>query len=170
MVRLWREFRTAGLPAPLLHAGMRPHLTLAICDQAPEGLEHFASEWDALPVALGSVGTFAGDEGVVFLAPVVTLDMRALHDALYARMQGLSDACDRRYLPHCLVWHCTQSILLTEEELAATIAICRRAALPITGHIASIGLHETTLDPTRERYEQFVKTTYPAVFNFRSRS
>ncbi|MEM8885494.1 MAG: 2'-5' RNA ligase family protein, partial [Planctomycetota bacterium] len=80
------EIDAAGLPSPLIGWGTRPHLSLLLGGAARDGLEEAVAAFGAEPlsVTLDGVGTFPGDKGIVYLAPVVTRALLDIHDAAHA--------------------------------------------------------------------------------------
>jgi 2'-5' RNA ligase len=127
--------------------GSRPHLALAVFEEGDlEGLlavlKDLAAASKPFEVRLESFGSFAGQEGVLFLAPVVTRDLLAAHQACQARIQGLVKGSWAYYNVDRLVFHCTANMGLDPEGLGRALAAARTAALPIIGQVASIGLVE----------------------------
>ena len=71
-----------------LPAAARPHVSLAVFDRVDvermsAALREFARDCPALRLCLASIGRFPTDEGVVFLAPVVTSELLELHAKLH---------------------------------------------------------------------------------------
>lgn len=163
-----RRLRDAGLPSPLLHWGMRPHVSLLLGTDmhadGPDALATFASEFAALPVALGVLATFPGPQGTVMLLPVVTRDLLELHAEVHARLGSYFGESDPHYAPDSWVPHCTQSIFLDAAELDATLRQLRNAPLPLSGQLTSIGIHASTIDPSCNGLGRVGATDYPAVF------
>ena len=137
---LWERLAAAGIPAPLKDMGVAPHITLAAYEELdPEAVQDafrsFACEETPEPVTLTSVGTFPGDEGVVYLAPVVTRGLLALHAGFHERFADHVEAAYPHYLPGAWVPHVTLGLHLTPPQLAEAIALARTADLPITGRL-----------------------------------
>ena len=69
-------------------AAARPHVSLAVFDRVnvervSASLGEFARGCSAMRLQLASIGRFPGDEGVVFLAPIVTRELLELHAVLH---------------------------------------------------------------------------------------
>ncbi|MHC4955575.1 MAG: 2'-5' RNA ligase family protein [Planctomycetota bacterium] len=151
----------AKLPAPLLEWGMRPHITLGLFEQPGDGLraavEELGASTPAWPARLDAVGTFAGDEGVVFFFPAVTQTLLEVHARFHATCGPHFAGSRSHYAPGGWMPHCTQSIRLTPEQLAQTVRVCRDAPLPLDGRFERLGYHVTEIDPSVPT----VETRYP---------
>ena len=129
----------------MIDKGTRPHVSLVIGQDADVGaltaaLRRFAAERAPLPARLESVGAFGGEEGVTFLAPVVTPALLELH----ARAQAIFRPLMRGDWPHYRVgrWvpHCTLGCLLAADAIGPALARAR-AHLPLpTGRLEAVGL------------------------------
>ena len=89
----------------------------------------------ATPFLLSSAGTFPGDEGAAFLAPVVKAALLELHRRWHAAFPGSNGY----YLPGRWVPHCTVGVLLERPALGEALEIARRA-LPIRGRFSELAL------------------------------
>ena len=87
------------------------------------------------PFVLTSAGTFPGDEGVAFLAPVADELLLRLHRDWHA----LAPGGIAYYAPGPWVPHCTVGLRLADVAPAVAAA---RALLPIRGRYESIALVE----------------------------
>ena len=90
--------------------GVAPHLTLAIASGFDEpslgaGLRAFAAAHPPLTFTFGSVESFPG--GVLYLAPIMTPALQAMHRDFHARLRPLPSARNSHYytpgqwVPHC---------------------------------------------------------------------
>jgi len=144
---VWHSLQAAGLDSTMIDVGARPHLSLVVLDQAEtESLCTLVQEFAASAVGLSSefagVGTFPGEEGVVFLAPVVRRELLILHRDFHRRLEPLGMKSHEYYRPERWVPHCTVGMGLSGDSLAAAMGICRGSAAfgPFT--IAQVGLIE----------------------------
>ncbi len=144
---VWREVRKRTGSSLLFDVESRPHVTLAVhgerdAPQLDRAVRAFAAP--VTPFVLGSAGTFPGDEGVAFLAPVVTDEILELHRRWHAASPGSHEL----YRPGQWVPHCTVGILLEGPALSEALEVARRA-LPISGRFAEVTLirFERTLQP-----------------------
>ena len=144
---VWRAIRDRTGSSVLFDLASRPHVTLAVHDErdAPQ-LDRAVRAFTAHPVPfeLASAGTFPGDEGVAFLAPVVTDEILELHSRWHAASPGSHEL----YRPGGWVPHCTVGILLEGPARSEALEVARRA-LPISGRFQEVTLirFERTLQP-----------------------
>jgi 2'-5' RNA ligase len=144
--------RAATGSSVLFDLRARPHVSLAVYPEGVRGAasaEAFAGKSleravaglraAPLPFTLASAGTFPGDEGVVFLAPVVDDALLRLHREWHALAPGGLPY----YAPGAWVPHCTVGFRLPDVAPALAAA---RALLPIRGRYSSIALVEFERD------------------------
>jgi len=137
---VWQAVTRATGSAFLSGTGMGPHVTLAIYGDAEEdALRAALAAFDGTETefALASAGTFPGDEGVVFLAPVVDEPLLRLHRAWH----DLAPGSETLYAPGSWVPHLTVGYALPAEALAPALAAAR-ASLPLRGRFESLVLVE----------------------------
>lgn len=136
-----------GKPS-LSELGARPHVSLAVYNDGldaadfPEQLREFAQSVAPFEFKLSSVGTFPSREGVVFLAPVVTRQLLAVHARFHKVFSRNDELGMAYYLPGNWVPHCTVAINLSAAEAREAVAYCRESFQPITGRFQQIGLVE----------------------------
>ena len=145
---IWEGLGAALGKPSLSELGARPHVSLAVFDDGldtngfPERLLEFARSIDPFDFTLSSLGTFPGQEGVVFLAPVATRRLLAVHARFHEVFSKHDNAGMGYYLPGNWVPHCTVAIDLSSAEVTAALAYCREAFQPISGRFQEIGLVE----------------------------
>ncbi|MDA1194608.1 MAG: 2'-5' RNA ligase family protein [Planctomycetota bacterium] len=144
---LWRELADARLSVPLLDLELPPHLTLASYDtievgEARPAFTSFAAEETPEPVALSTIGTFPGDAGVLYLAPVPTRGLLELHAGFHERFSALDQPVGAHYFPGTWVPHVTLAMGLSDADLARAIALVRQSQLPIEGQLDRLELVE----------------------------
>ena len=145
--RIWSGLRDAGLDATMIDLGARPHVTLAVYDapllgDAEAEIAAFCEQEVPVTVTLSSVGSFPGDEGVVFLAPVVTRELLDLHARWHEHFTRWREAVWPYYLPGAWVPHCTMGFHVAPRLLPAAIEFVRTANLPIRGTLARASVLE----------------------------
>ena len=146
--RTWDGLGAALGKPSLSELGARPHVSLAVYDDSletngfPERLLDFARSVAPFEFKLSSVGTFPGSEGVVFLAPVVTLRLLEVHARFHEVFSKHDHAGMGYYLPGNWVPHCTVAIDLPAAEVREAVGYCREAFRPISGRFQEIGLVE----------------------------
>ena len=134
---VWEAVANATDSSFLLDIGARPHVSLAVYEEADlaSTLEAFGAR--SLPVQLASAGAFPGKEGAVFLAPVVTPDLLDLHRRWHEEAPGSAPL----YAPGAWVPHATVGILLPDDAVKEALAVAR-AGLPLQGCFESAVLIE----------------------------
>lgn len=130
--RLWRGLATVGISDVLEKSGGRPHISLAVFGDVEVGrlqevVEGFAQELPPLRVNLASVGTFPTPEGVVFLAPVVSRALLALHESFSERLAVHKLVAQPYYRAGRWVPHCTVGQSLASGQITAAVEFCRYA-------------------------------------------
>jgi 2'-5' RNA ligase len=125
----------------------RPHITLAVCDDADEKamcqvVRELAQQTAAMPVILSSLGMFPSTESVLFLAPVVEPELLEVHRRADARLSEFTKTPWRFYKPGRWVPHCTLALKLPLEGVQRAIEILAESSFPITGELVEIGVSE----------------------------
>ena len=145
--QIWRELAEAGISSAIDAGGGRPHVTLAVCERldrqgfAPV-LARFAATTAAPRLSFANFGVFPTEPAVVFMAPVVTTDLLALHARLHRRFQEFAGEPWAYYLPGQWVPHCTLAEQLPGEAVPRAIELCRRVRLPLACRLEEIGIVE----------------------------
>jgi 2'-5' RNA ligase len=143
----WRDLAALGI-APWSHeSGARPHVTLGVCEKVDQSacarfLADFAAEHPAPAVRFSSIGVFASDPAVVFLAPVVTADLLGLHMRFHDRFRELATDPWAYYLPGQWVPHCTLAMECPVALIPKAVDICRAVSLPLDGRLEAVGIVE----------------------------
>ncbi len=132
------------IPEEMQH---QPHLTLGMWNgktppDFPESLLQFAGELGRMRLLFSSVGVFPTRDGVIFLAPVVTFELLALHNRFHRAIVPPGLEPDRHYLPGVWVPHCTLGVALTDWEIHAAVDIARESPMPFEGTFESVGVVE----------------------------
>lgn len=145
---LWQALAEGGINSTMVAAGFRPHITLGGFDGAPpkglcEELQQLVARTPPLTVAFSGIGVFPTEE-VLYLAPVVTMELLELQARLRACLAGLGVAQPEHYQPGHWVPHCTLAIGLPPEKIAGVLDLCRRHDAFAPARAAEIVLVETT--------------------------
>lgn len=125
----------------------RPHLTLAICDDADEArmcevVEELSQKLPAQPVAFSSLGIFPGEETVLFLAPVMSEELLEAHRAVSARLEEFTDNPWKLYHPNRWVAHASLALRLPHDGLRTAVDTILENVFPITGELVELGVGE----------------------------
>jgi 2'-5' RNA ligase len=138
VLQVWRAVRARTGSGVLFDFASRPHITLAVHEErdGPQ-LDRAVRALSAppIPFLLSSAGTFPGDEGAAFLAPVVTDELLEFHRRWHAASPGSQEY----YRPGQWMPHCTVGILLEGPALSEALEIAR-SALPIRGELREVAL------------------------------
>lgn len=131
LIHLQETLRLHGLEPESEVSYSRPHITLACLKgialpELAERLQALAEGEACLEVELGAVGTFPGDEGAVYVAPVVTGELLGLHarflDSLGRKVVLWRDYYEQgRWMPHCTV-----ALYLPETQVPVAVGLCRK--------------------------------------------
>ena len=124
-----------------------PHLTLGMWNgkappDFPDALLRFTAELGRMRLLFSSAGVFPTRDGVIFLAPVVTFDLLALHTRFHRTVVPAGLEPNRHYLPGAWVPHCTLGVALADWEMHAAMDIAREPPMPFEGTLESIGIVE----------------------------
>lgn len=125
----WQRLEDAGVPslATRSHQRHRPHVTLAVAGTInPATRKALRSELSVLATPdlwLSTLGTFAGDEAVLFLGAVVDTEVLALHSAVHDLLAGKVTNPSAYYFPGAWIPHCTLAKGVTAEQIATGFAL-----------------------------------------------
>lgn len=125
----------------------RPHVTLAICDDADEDrmcavVEELSHQVPAHPVAFSSLGIFPGDETVLFLSPVMSEELMSAHRAVHRRVHEFSSTPWNLYQPNRWVAHASLALKLPHDGLRVAVDTILENVFPVTGEIVELGVGE----------------------------
>jgi 2'-5' RNA ligase len=145
--RIWQAIAQAGLKSPMLEAGYRPHVSLAVYDgdtldvaNLIQDLRSYAPTIAPFSLALSTIGLFPTAEGVVFLGVTVTKDLLELHTGFHRAFARYAGQLRSYYAVGNWVPHCTLSAGVSVDDSAAILPICWSTPLPIQGQVEEIGL------------------------------
>lgn len=146
--RLWHLLAASGLPSleTLGHRRHRPHVSLTVLETAH--LPAVADVEDVLDVRrlpvlrFSALGTFGGGGGVLFLAPVVTAPLLAVHARLNDVLQEQGIVQWPHYLPGSWVPHCTLAMNVAPAELSAAAGLLA-GFRQLQAEVAKVGITDT---------------------------
>jgi riboflavin kinase, archaea type len=133
---LWVELGRLYPPPGALEIGGEPHVRLAVFRRGePAHIERVVTALSARlsPFALNlrAVGAFRTDEGVVFLAPDASSELRAAHRQMLQILAGESERVEPYYQPDVWVPHCTVAFNVPSNRLDIVIEACERLHRPL---------------------------------------
>ena len=120
-----------GISSILLNKGAPPHMSVAVLEEQPppslrDMLAAFAKRSASIATRLSAVGTFPGEAGVVFLAPVVTGQLLTFHQRLHEQLADFNIPLLDLYCPGLWVPHCTIATDLPVENVLSAINLAQR--------------------------------------------
>jgi len=151
---VWRWLAGAGIPPAIDKPGSRPHVSLAVCEERPrDGIEialaAFALARPPFPLSLAGVGTFPGDEAVVYLDVARSPALLEAHAALRRLVEPYLAQPRHYYDPDVWHPHCTLAYRLAGDEMGRAVALCERALPRLAAEAREVGLVEGTLTSSR---------------------
>jgi len=137
--------RCGGLD--LLGQNFQPHLSLAGYETVDSErmttiLHELAKEQAPLEIQLGAVGLFPTSAGVVYLAPVVTQALLALHAKFQQQAAAAGIISHPYYQVGAWIPHCTVAHELAFEQLGPAVELCLQSQLFGSGQLVGLGLLE----------------------------
>lgn len=129
----------------LVGSGGAPHISLAlptVTESAPLAslLASFAAQTPAFALVFAAAATFPGPQGVVYLAPVVTAELLAIHRTFHTQLAAIGVTSNPLYLPGQWVPHCTVGFALPAAQIGQAVMICRESAWPRTVTVTALRL------------------------------
>ncbi len=94
------------------------------------------------PLVFASIGAFSTDEGVLFLAPVVTGELLRVHRAFHEVFADLREDQFPFYLPDSWVPHCTLAINMKREEVHKALEHVIKIYSPLCAEVDRVALVE----------------------------
>lgn len=145
LISVWQEIAADKVSSTLLDNKAEPHVSLAVLDQVDlksmeTSLRLLTENLAPFEIRFSSVGTFPGNEGVVFLLPVMTDQLKALHHRFH-ELLGNNRSIDY-YLPNRWTPHCSMSLDTPMDRIPAAIEICRRYDFSAPTFVERVGLIE----------------------------
>ena len=123
----------------LLGLGLAPHISLTALifseDAAPDLapveriLSRFAAATRPMASAFQAVATFPTDQGVVYLAPTVTMELLTAHRALLDDLAALHIPTATYYRPGVWIPHCTIAQGLPADNIGRAVELARGATV-----------------------------------------
>ena len=130
---LCSELKSSGIPVPS-HGEFRPHISVATVaqehvDAAKKAVENLAANTVKFSSSLTAVGTFPGDEGVVFLTPSLSDGLMSIHRRTDDEFETLRVPVSPLYSRGQWVPHCTVGIHVPSDQVPKAVSICRDAGV-----------------------------------------
>jgi len=133
----------------LIRVRSTPHITIGIFEDIPleracDELRKAASNIAPFPVTFQSIGMFTHPGMHLFLTPVVTQELLALHKSLFEQFSFCDCEQYAYYRPGQWVPHCTVCPAQNADELARAAGILTQAHEPFTAQVTHLAWIEVT--------------------------
>jgi 2'-5' RNA ligase len=132
VVAMWRTLASHSVSDDAIQLGYPPHLTIAVFSDDADRTRLLMAARDVmtrprLPITLVSLGLFPGASATIFLAPVVTPALLAMHTEIVTSLEG------EPVEPHYQAGHWVPHVTLAKDltQPAAAIAALDSLLLPI---------------------------------------
>jgi 2'-5' RNA ligase len=145
VLSLWQQLSRAGVSSKLIDMGSRPHVSMGVFEGTEAhalmaSVRSFAVDHEPFKLRFIRAGSFGGEVGVVFLAPVVTTQLLAFHRAFFEQIAGVNIQPWAHYLPGAWVPHCTTAFGLPPGQIGPALRMTRECGLPFISEVRSIGV------------------------------
>ncbi|HEY5039879.1 MAG TPA: 2'-5' RNA ligase family protein [bacterium] len=146
--RLGRLLEKKQVPSIFLELGADPHLSLADFEDFDferlfPRLKKIVSDFYPMPFSLSSLANFPGKAGVLFLAPIVTVELLQFHSRLHKSIRSVVQEMNPFYVPGHWVPHCTVAMNLSPKKIVKGFRIIREINFPISGRYNRLALVKT---------------------------
>jgi 2'-5' RNA ligase len=106
------------------------HVSLGVYDEVEAdrfsaALAQFAETVEPIAIRLANIGIFPGARSVLYLGPVVTESLLALHWRLHAALGEFASACWGHYLPGAWVPHVTLGMDVESTAMGKALEVLR---------------------------------------------
>lgn len=122
-----QRIKDMGLPSNFLEKSITPHLTLLssetmLSDECINDLDKLLGKRDSFSLQAVSLGTFANEQGVLFLGVTVTRKLLDFHRSVYSCVSQHEHQLHPYYIPDRWIPHVTVASQLKREQLAQVVA------------------------------------------------
>ena len=135
--KLWSRLSDAGINDFMNLSNADPHISLVILDTDEINnviriAEDYFSTIKQFELTFDSVGSFPGDEGVVYLSPVITEHLLKIHKGLLEKLSNYSQNIWGYYRVNKWSPHCTIALKTEKENMAKAFETVRENFTPFT--------------------------------------
>jgi len=152
--RILEASDAVGEGVDLREMGAHPHVSLGVFRSAVDVdilatcVATLARVTEPFQLRLSAVGSFPGDEGVVFLALAPTERLLNLHHRFHAMLVEHGISTDPLYRPDRWVPHCTVAQAVPDERVGTAVERVRRTKA--FGSVTVVSINLTEFLPVRE--------------------
>jgi 2'-5' RNA ligase len=142
---LWQRTKQAGLPNPLLSRNAAPCMTLASAegvsiDPLLNDLDDALKACTSLNFLFNTLSTFANENGVIFLGPIVTQNLLDLHKLVYKQVAKYAETVSMYSEPDRWFPHCTITWKLEKPQVFEGLKLFDDLHLPFEARITKVAL------------------------------
>jgi len=147
LMRVRSALTAAGVAPTLERLGDRPHVSLAVLEDAPvqrciAAVEKFAEAQRPFPASFAAFGAFPAAQGVVYLTPTPTAALLQAQRRMHRLLSELGAKVHEHYVPESWVPHSTIGFELSNDEVALALSWLHGNFKPLAGAYGSVGLIE----------------------------
>lgn len=151
IIHLWRVLAERGVSTTPSSDGIRPHLTLGVCEELDMGvyapiIQTLAEETLRFPIVFSGFGVLF-EPSVVFLTPVISTRLLQLHKQFWLGFPVFAQKPVESFRPDAWAPRCDLAVNLHPDHVGRALDACRRFSLPLQGKITEIGV--VSLPPVR---------------------
>ena len=145
-IRGFREkIYAAGVEAVSGKLGDRPHVSLAVFAEVDipclkDLCKEFSSQLHRFEVMLPAVGSFPTADNVLFLSPVPTTRLLAIHQDFHDRLKCSNLRSSTYYHPGKWMPHCTLELELPDAQFSLAFKTAHDLYTPLKGEFTSLGI------------------------------
>lgn len=147
--KLWKQLKAEGICNFMIDTYAHPHISLAVYhsidwQELHSCLQQFVSQQNSFGLNLLEIGSFVGEESVMYIAPRNSKELVSFHRQLHEKIQSLLSYQQMWtfYQPKAWKAHCTMGIHLSEKKLKEALDFMHKHFTPIFTSIQKIVLVE----------------------------
>jgi 2'-5' RNA ligase len=149
---LWATLEQMGVPTQATHLpGLRPHVTLAVTDDA-EGMRAAAASLGigsvSVEIEVTAPGLFMAEPPILMLAVSPAPALVELQQRVSERLDAAGVVAWPHFIPGTWMPHVTLSMGVPEAALGDAVAACLELSLPLHTHAGDPGLTDSVTGAT----------------------
>lgn len=142
-----------GVNKHTIDSGIKPHITLASFDSKDifnfiEKLKIFLKDEKSFEIKFNSIGIFPFKENVVYLSPVMNMELYGIHNRFYSFFKNDNLEYGDYYLPERWVPHCTVASRLDINEVISSITTIKEEFKVFSSLVKCVGVIQ--VEPPKE--------------------
>ncbi|MEZ5360703.1 MAG: 2'-5' RNA ligase family protein [Candidatus Zixiibacteriota bacterium] len=142
---IWQKLSNCGIKAELLGSDVKPHITIAACENINResllpALESLALQTKSFDIVLSHIGLFTSIMNVVYYGPTVTEEFLAFHKLCHDTMEPHIEGIVDLYMPDIIVPHVTLCLGIDSSRICSALEKANQGHLPQTCRIERVTL------------------------------